>query len=325
MKIGVIGTGRIGKLHISALKKLGCPFLYAYDADVAAASDPLLADIFVSSIDALFAKGLDGVIIASPSNLHIEHVKLAAEKGVDIFCEKPLGLDLEEIDQALKITKQANVKLQVGFNRRFDENFSQLKKAISTSNETPHVIKITSRDPGLPSAEYIKKSGGLFMDMMIHDLDMACFLADAKPVSIHVMASCLVDPAIREMHDVDTALAMIKFENGIIASIDNCRHASYGYDQRVEVYNHQEIWSVNNCHQNAIGHWDKDGYHQGQLQNFFMQRYQGAYFNQIKHFVDCLKNNTSPLVNGEDGRLAVQLAQAALQSYQQQIPIMGVV
>ena len=176
------------------------------------------------------------MLICSATNTHAEFVAAAAAAGKHVFCEKPIALNLAQIDEALAAVKKAGVKLQIGFNRRFDANFARVRSAIVSGEiGQPALLQIISRDPGPPPIAYVKISGGMFLDMTIHDFDMARFLIGAEVEEMYVQAAVTVDPAIGEAGDVDTAVVMLKFANGVIGTIDNCRRASYGYDQRVEV------------------------------------------------------------------------------------------
>lgn len=315
MDIAVIGAGRIGKLHLEILQRhQQIRQIYVYDPylDMDWLNNQSISACH--SINQLLGYSLDGIVIASPSDQHLEHVEMAAKANLPILCEKPLGLEPNQIQQTLSLVDESNVILQVGFNRRFDPHFASLKQSIVNSNETPHVIKITSRDPACPNASYLQHSGGLFMDMAIHDFDMACFLAAAKPTSIHAMGSCTVNSELNNYDDIDTAICMIRFSNGTMAMIDNCRQAVYGYDQRAEVYSNTQLWKVENPHQHALQTWSVSGQHKAPLQHFFLERYQQAYINQMNSFLDSIQNNKEASVNGLDGLMAVKLAQAAKQS-----------
>jgi len=243
VNIGIIGVGRIGKLHAGNLKY-----------QVPGVKVLAVADIFEESAQQVAAqleipgaekdyrvllenKDIDAVVICSSTDTHAQIISEAAEAGKHIFCEKPIALDIDKIDQAITAVKKAGVKLQVGFNRRFDPSFKKAKDLVASGKiGTPHLLRITSRDPEPPPISYIKVSGGIFLDMMIHDFDMARYLLDQEVVELMAVGNCLVDPAIGEAGDIDTAIVTLKYEGGAWGTIDNSRKAVYGYDQRIEIF-----------------------------------------------------------------------------------------
>jgi myo-inositol 2-dehydrogenase/D-chiro-inositol 1-dehydrogenase len=315
MDVGVIGAGRIGKLHMSILKNHNW-------VDTIAVYDPLLDAAWAKdsgyvschSLDELLSQSLDAVIIASPSDQHLEHIEKAVKANCAILCEKPIGLDLKLIQSTLNKVNEAGAFLQIGFNRRFDANFAAMQRSIKQSKDTPQVIKVTSRDPHCPPASYLKSSGGLFMDMAIHDFDMVCFLSNAKPIAIASMGSCTVESGLSSFADIDTAVTLIRFDTGAMAMIDNCRQALYGYDQRAEVYSNNQQWVVDNPRQHAVESWRESGQSTAALNPFFLERYHQAYQDQIHTFLDCVKHKKNSVVTGEDGLTAVKMAFAAKQS-----------
>lgn len=323
MDVGVIGAGRIGTLHLSFLSRHhGVDFIAVYDPCLDRQWSEQQGFIACPSEEALFARSLDAVVIASPSDQHLSHIQLAAQCNCAILCEKPIGLDLEGIQQTLAIVEKYHAFLHIGFNRRFDANFAALKQSIVASKATPQVLKITSRDPHCPPADYLKRSGGLMIDMAIHDFDMACFLAAAQPVSIQAMGSCTVDKGLAAFGDIDTAVTLIRFDNGAMAIIDNCRQAVYGYDQRVEVYTNQQQWIVDNPRQHAVESWHASGQQTAALPPFFLARYQQAYQQQMHIFLESVKQQKPPVVTGQDGFTAVKIALAATESLSSGKPVM---
>jgi myo-inositol 2-dehydrogenase/D-chiro-inositol 1-dehydrogenase len=242
LNVGIIGAGRISKMHAATLtyrlpntRVLAIADIYPEVAQKTAAQ----FNIPVATDDpsaVLCNPDIDAVLICSVTATHAQYVIEAAKVGKHVFCEKPIALDLAHIDEALAAVAAAGVKLQVGFNRRFDANFARVRRAIVEGEiGQPALMHIISRDPAPPPMSYVIGSGGMFLDMTIHDFDMARFLIGAEVEEIYTQAGITVDPAIGAAGDVDTAVMMLKFTNGVIGTIDNCRRASYGYDQRVEV------------------------------------------------------------------------------------------
>ena len=242
LNVGLIGAGRIGKVHAATLAYRIPSARVSAVADVNLAAAQQLAAQFgipMATDDPAALLGnpeIDAVLICSVTGTHAQYIADAAAAGKHIFCEKPIALDLAQIDRALAAVAKAGVKLQIGFNRRFDANFARVRAAIVSGEiGQPALLHIVSRDPGPPPIDYVRASGGMFLDMTIHDFDMARFLIGSEVEEVYVQAGITVDPAIGEAGDVDTAVIMLKFANGVIGTIDNCRRASYGYDQRVEV------------------------------------------------------------------------------------------
>lgn len=321
LKVALVGAGRIGRVHAEHLahRIAGVTLTALADTDRASASklaDELsIAGVYDNPIEMFEKETLDAVLICSSTDTHAQLIEAAAERGLHIFCEKPIDQELSKIDRALACVKKVGVKLQIGFNRRFDPNFSRLKKAVREGAVgEPHIIRITSRDPAPPPIEYIAVSGGMFMDMTIHDFDMARFLADSEVASVYATGSCRVDKRIGEAGDIDTALITLEFENGTIASIDNSRQAAYGYDQRVEVFGSGGAISAENNTPNRVVLANSEGIHHPLPLNFFMDRYIESYLQEINEFVQALVNGTEVPVNGDDGRMPVLIAMAAKQS-----------
>jgi myo-inositol 2-dehydrogenase/D-chiro-inositol 1-dehydrogenase len=258
---------------------------------------------------------LDAVLICSSTDTHAQIIEDAAAAGLHIFCEKPIDHEVSKIERALRAVEKAGVKLQIGFNRRFDPNFRHVHAVVSSGKiGDTHIIRITSRDPAPPPIDYIKVSGGMFMDMTIHDFDMARFLAGSEVTSVFAVGSVRVDPRIKEAKDIDTAVITLEFENGAIATIDNSRQAIYGYDQRVEVFGSEGAISADNntLHRTVMS--DKSGVHTPLPLNFFMDRYIDSYLCEINEFVEAVLDGTDVPVSGEDGRMPVLIAMAAKQS-----------
>ncbi len=243
LKLGVIGTGRIGKVHIATLVQSvpQAEVVAIADINLKSANEVAktfgITSVFSNYLDVIKNPEVEAVVICSPTDTHARYIVDAAKAGKHVFCEKPVDLSIEVIKGAVKAAATAGVKLMIGFNRRFDPNFLKIKQLVVDGKiGDPHILKITSRDPAPPPAEYSAVSGGMFMDMTIHDFDMARYIAGSEVTEVYTKASVLVDPAIGKAGDVDTAIITLTFANGAIGVIDNSRKAVYGYDQRVEIF-----------------------------------------------------------------------------------------
>jgi myo-inositol 2-dehydrogenase/D-chiro-inositol 1-dehydrogenase len=262
------------------------------------------------------------VAICSSTDTHAKIVVEAAEAGKDIFCEKPIDHDLAKIDAALEAVEKAGVKLQIGFNRRFDPNFRKVRTMIAEGRiGTPHIIRITSRDPAPPPVSYVKVSGGIFLDMTIHDFDMARYLSGSEVEEIYTAAGVMVDPAIGEAGDVDTAVITLRFANGAIGTIDNSRKAVYGYDQRVEVFGSEGMVQAHNNTPDNDVYYAADGVHSAKPLYFFLERYLESFIAEMKDFAQSIRENTNPPVTGRDGRIPVLIGMAAKKSYLEKRPV----
>ncbi|MCB0283841.1 MAG: inositol 2-dehydrogenase, partial [Calditrichaeota bacterium] len=265
---------------------------------------------------------IDSVVICSPTNTHAQYIVEAAKSGKHIFCEKPVDLDLATIRNAIDVVEECGVKLMVGFNRRFDPNFRKVKDMVLAGKiGEPHILKITSRDPGPPPAEYIAVSGGMFLDMTIHDFDMARFIVGSEVQEVFVAANVLVDKKIGEAGDVDTAVITLRFENGAIGVIDNSRKAVYGYDQRLEIFGSAGMVKVDNNTPDNHNYFGADGVHASLPLNFFMDRYTDAYSNEMKEFCHAVLENKPVSVGGKDGLLSVAIGLAAKKSVAEKRPV----
>lgn len=327
VQIGVIGLGRIGKIHAENLvyRIPNATVHTAVDPDpgTAAFARQLGIQNHSTNPDAIFNEEIQAVIICSPTPTHFPLIEQAAAKGMHIFCEKPLEMTADKIQEINAIVNKHNVKLQVGFNRRFDPNFHRVQQQVAQGQiGDPHILKITSRDPAPPPVKYIKSSGGMFMDMTIHDFDMARFVVGSEVVEVFAKGSVLVDPAIGEEGDIDTAIITLRFANGCIGVIDNSRKAVYGYDQRLEIFGTKGMSKIsNNYSDTAILH-NESGTHTGPALNFFMERYKEAYYDEMRLFVDAVANNAAVPVSGEDALAATQIALAANQSLKENKPVL---
>jgi myo-inositol 2-dehydrogenase/D-chiro-inositol 1-dehydrogenase len=328
LKLGVIGAGRIGKVHTATLAQSVPSALVVALADTNPDSANELAKTFgIPSVfnnyqDVINHSDVEAVVICSPTDTHAKYIVAAAKAGKHIFCEKPVDLSLEVIKGAIKAAADAGVKLMVGFNRRFDPNFSKIKQLVVDGKiGDPHILKITSRDPAPPPAEYSAVSGGMFMDMTIHDFDMARYIVGSEVTEVYTKASVLVDPAIGKAGDVDTAIITLTFANGAIGVIDNSRKAVYGYDQRVEIFGSKGMVCADNNYPENHRYFSGDGVHGSLPLNFFMDRYLEAYANEMKIFCDAVINDLPLPVSGYDGLMSVVIAMAAKKSHLEHRPV----
>ena len=327
LNIGIIGAGRIGRLHAQTVaRSLPRTRLIAIsDVHLPAAQELAntlnVAHAYADHQQLLEHPDIDAVIIASSTDTHAPFIIDAARAGKHIFCEKPIDFSIARIDEALAEVEKAGVSLQIGFNRRFDPSFARIRQAIAEGEiGQPHLLHIISRDPAPPPVEYIKVSGGMFFDMTIHDFDMARFLFGDVD-EIYAVGANLVDPAIRDAGDIDTAMITLKFKNGAIGMIDNSRKAVYGYDQRVEAFGSKGSARNNNLYADEVVVSDKDHVRRGLPLNFFMDRYVPSYIAELQAFVEAILSGEKPPVSGRDGRIPVIMAMAALRSYHENRPV----
>jgi myo-inositol 2-dehydrogenase/D-chiro-inositol 1-dehydrogenase len=322
VRLGLLGAGRIGKVHAGAIAaNPGARLVAVADAFPDAAK--ALAEATgaeVRGADAIMtASDIDAVLITTPTDLHATMIEQAARAGKAIFCEKPVDLDVDRVRACLAVVAETKALLMVGFNRRFDPNFIEVRRQIDAGAiGKVEMVSITSRDPGPPPADYIRRSGGLFRDMTIHDFDMARFLLGEEPVSVFASASVLVDPEIGRLGDFDSASIILTTASGRIAQISNSRRASYGYDQRIEVHGSGGLVSADNLRATNVELANGDGYRREPLLNFFMTRYTEAYRNEIAAFIAALAAGKPASPSGEDGLKALILADAALRSVKEQ-------
>ena len=328
LKIGLIGAGRIGRLHAEHLT-----------TRISLAELVMVADVFEENVRQcakryaipfatqdyhaiLDRPDIEAVMICSSTDTHARIIEEAAQASKHIFCEKPIALDLSTIDRALDAVKHAGVKLQLGFNRRFDASYRRVRQAVERGETGRlHQLHIISRDPAPPPIEYIRSSGGLFLDMTIHDFDMARFLIGSEVDEIFAMAGVMVDPAIGEAGDVDTAIVMLHFNNGVIGTIENSRCAAYGYDQRVEVLGSAgAVWTENNYPNTAIIS-DSRSIRRDLPLHFFVERYTESFVTEMEAFVDAVLHDKPVPVTGYDGRVAAVLGLAAKKSLAEHRPV----
>jgi myo-inositol 2-dehydrogenase / D-chiro-inositol 1-dehydrogenase len=328
LNVGIIGAGRIGKVHAETLTRRipGVRVLAIADVVEAAARDAAaqygIPEATADYQAVLGNADIDIVVICSSTDTHSQFITEASQAGKQIFCEKPLDFDLGRIDAALAAVAQAGVKLQIGFNRRFDPNHARVRQAVVQGEiGTPHLLHIISRDPAPPPLAYIKVSGGIFLDMTIHDFDMARFLIGSEVEEIYTAAGVMVDPAIGEAGDVDTAMITLKFANGVIGVIDNSRQAVYGYDQRVEVFGSKGSASTGNWYPNAVTISTDRAVQRDLPLNFFMDRYTESYVAEMVTFIDAVQNDKPSPVSGAEGRVPVVMGLAARRSLAENRPV----
>jgi len=318
LKIGVIGAGRIGKVHARTFSTLVSGASVGAIADTNGKAAHELASLYdvpktyTDHKDLLADPEIGAIAICTPTEFHAPMIVDAANAGKHIFCEKPLAFDLADIDQALEAVRKSGVTFLMGFNRRHDVGHTRIRRDVMAGRiGSPELCHIISRDPAPPTAEYIRTSGGIYVDMMIHDFDLSRYLLNDDPEEIFATGSCLVEPEFAKYDDVDTAMVIIRFKSGAICNIDNSRRAIYGYDQRVEVMGSKGRLSTYNMLEDNPQFAGPDGFQEPRALNFFMERYIPAFQAEGIHFVDCVLNGTTPSCTGMDGRAAVVMAKAA--------------
>jgi myo-inositol 2-dehydrogenase/D-chiro-inositol 1-dehydrogenase len=327
IKIALAGLGRIGKIH---LRNLCINFP---EVEVLAVMDPMeeakeIAEeynipLFLKDFGSLLTlDGLDAVVICSPTDTHAEYVAKAARAGKHIFCEKPLDLSLEKVKEVLSVVEDSGVKLMLGFNRRFDPEFKRIRDLVIEGKiGDPQILKISSRDPGPPPISYIKVSGGMFLDMTIHDFDMARYISGKEVREVFAAGAVKVDKAIGEAGDIDTAVITLVFEDGTMALIDNSRKAAYGYDQRLEVFGSKGMAIADNTFPSNHRLYTESGIAGDLPFHFFLERYQESYHREIRDFLDALSGDGKMPVDGMDGLMSIKIGLAARRSLEENRPV----
>ncbi|HEY66714.1 MAG TPA: inositol 2-dehydrogenase [Thermoflexia bacterium] len=328
VNVGLIGAGRIGRLHAEHLAfRIPQANLLAVSDIILEAAQKCAAEFGIPKAiqdhrEIMEDPNIEAVVICSSTDTHAQMIEEAAAAGKHIFCEKPIDFDLARIDRALAAVEEAGVKLQVGFNRRFDPDFRRVRELVAAGKiGEPHILRITSRDPAPPPIEYVKVSGGIFLDMTIHDFDMARYLIGSEVEEIYAVGGVMVDPAIGEAGDIDTAVITLCFENGVIGTIDNSRRAVYGYDQRVEVFGSGGMVAVSNKTPDSAVVSDAEGVHGPLPLYFFIERYVDSYIAEMEAFIECIQQDRMPPVTGIDGRIPVVMGYAARRSYEENRPV----
>jgi myo-inositol 2-dehydrogenase/D-chiro-inositol 1-dehydrogenase len=326
LRIGVIGVGRIGRMHaeLIAHQVPGAALGAVYDAYEPTARD-VATELQVpaaATVEEIFASDLDAVAICSSSDTHVDLLMAAAEAGKAVFCEKPVSLDLGELDRALGAIDAAGVPFQIGFNRRFDPAHASVREAVASGAiGDPHLVRISSRDPEPPPLEYVKSSGGLFLDMMIHDFDMARFVTGSEVVEVFARGAVRVEPWFAEVGDVDTALVTLVHADGCLTAIDNSRRAAYGYDQRVEVFGSEGMAVSENPRAHTGAVVTADGERRPPHPYFFLERYLPSYVREWQAFTEAVKTGTTPPVSTGDARAPLVIGLAALRSLRERRPV----
>ena len=326
VKIGVVGCGRIGKLHINNLINS------VSGVEVVAVADPMLdksgarewlaerniTNVSTDFMDIINNPDVEVVFVCSSTDTHCDISMAAVNAGKHVFCEKPIDYDIEKIKKLLALVEEKGVKFQVGFNRRFDHNHKAVADAVKDGTiGDPHIVIVSSRDPEPPPASYVAVSGGIFYDMMIHDFDMVRYVTGSEAVEISAVGSCLVNPNLQEesgIPDVDTAVVTMKMANGCIAVINNSRQAVYGYDQRVEAFGSKGMAADGNDLINTTTITTVDGAHSEKPLWFFLERYNQAFIDQVVSFIDAIVNDKPTVVGAVDGLRPVLMAAAATES-----------
>lgn len=325
LKIGLLGCGRIGQVHARSIGQLENVRLEAV-ADAVPAAAQALAErtgVRVDSAQAIVSDpSIDAVIIATPTDTHFDLIHSAARAGKAIFCEKPVDMSAARIRECITVVETANVVFMTAFNRRFDPAFADVQARIRAGEIGPvELVIITSRDPSPPPIDYVRRSGGIFRDMMIHDFDMARFLLGEEPTEVFAVGSTLVDPAIGAAGDVDTAAVTLTTRSGAICQITNSRRAVYGYDQRIEVHGAEGMLQAGNVLENTVVAASGSGFRTAAAQAFFLERYETAYRLEMKHFVHAASGEGAPSPSIEDGLAAQLLADAADHSMKTGSPV----
>lgn len=327
LRVGIIGAGRIGQVHAD---NITFRLRNATLAGVQSGSRVLAercslahgCQPYYDYHDMLENPDVDAVCICSASDRHTEQIIASAEAGKHVFCEKPIDLNLSEIDRALCAVKHSGVKLQVGFNRRFDTNYARVRRAITDGEiGSPHMVHITSRDPSPPTLDYVKSSGGIWLDCSIHDLDMSRFLIGDEVEEVYALGAVNIDQAIKQYGDIDTSIITLRFKNGVIGTVDNSRKAVYGYDQRCEVLGSGGSIHINNNYNNSAVISDSKAVKRDLPLHFFMERYTESFINEMDQFCDAVLNEKPVPCTGLDGRAPVVIALAAKKSYVEKRPV----
>jgi myo-inositol 2-dehydrogenase/D-chiro-inositol 1-dehydrogenase len=328
LRFGIIGTGRIGDMHarlVALQPDASVTWCFDVNEETVRATAAAVGARATTDLDALLsAENVDVVLIASPTNTHVEMILRSAEAGKPILCEKPIDVDINKVEECKEKLRAFDVPLQLGFNRRFDPSHAGVQKAVARGDVgNLELLVITSRDPGPPPPRPILEAcGGLFRDTTIHDMDMARFVMGEDPVEVFTMAANRVDPIFAELNDVDTAMIVMRGASGALCHINNSRRTNYGYDQRVEAFGAEGMVRSNNHRPSEVSRHGAGGTAtRDELLYFFIERYRAAYEAEIRDFIDQVTAGSPPNVTFEDGRRALLLSEAALKSYETNKPV----
>lgn len=328
INIAIIGTGRIGRIHAENLA------LHIREANLTTVTDinpesarQVAADFNIPNVASDYASvladdSIDAVAICTSTDTHAQYIIDAAKAGKHIFCEKPIALDLATIDAALAAVAESGVKLMVGFNRRYHPNFKRIRDLVAEGRiGAPHLVRISSRDSAPPPVSYVEVSGGIFLDMTIHDFDMARYVLGSEVTEVFATGSVLVDEGIGSVGDVDTAVVVMHYENGAICTIDNSREAVFGYDQRLEVFGAGGMLTCENTFPNSVVHTGKEGVISGKPYFSFLDIYRQTFIEELRAFVACVEKDTEPPITGLDGRYPLVMGIAATRSLREGRPV----
>jgi len=322
--VGVLGAGRIGRIHTENLFRMPGVRVKSI-ADPYADFSTWPPGAVATGIDPELVLGdpeIEAVLICSPTPTHAPFTDAAARAGKHIFCEKPVDLDPDRIRQTLAVVEAAGVKMQVGFNRRFDPTFARVRKAVTDGEiGDVQIVKITSRDPEAPPVSYVETSGGIFLDMTIHDFDMVRFVTGSEVEEVLAFGAVLIDPAIGEAGDVDTAVTTLKMANGALAVIENSRQAVYGYDQRLEVFGSKGSAEAANETANRVTISGAGGVRRDNPLYFFLERYQVSFAAELEAFLTSIREDSDPPVGGRDGLMSVLIGLSAARSMAENRPV----
>ena len=325
LQIGLIGAGRIGKMHAENIAN-NFP-----GVKLKSVADPSIDKEWIESlnIENCYANPnkiinddkIHAVLITSPTPTHINFIRKCAINKKHIFCEKPIALTVNEIKKVIDIVENENVFLQVGLNRRFDNHFQEMRKKIHDGSIGDiYTIHITNYDSFIPKFKFLRSSGGLLLDMSIHDFDMVQYLTGSNIKEIFVNGNVFIEPKLKEMGDIDTASITLELENGIMCSIQNCRQTHYGYDQRIEIFGSDGLLLVENDHENLCFLITNNDTSRAKLKNSFIERYEKSFIAELNHFFECIQSDKKPIVGGSDILSAVQVAVAGQESLKQNLP-----
>ncbi len=331
INVGIIGAGRIGQVHAKSILT-GVP-----EARILSIADPFMKpevaewaksvgieNVYEDYHKILEDERIDAVLICASTNLHAQISLEAIAAGKHIFCEKPIDQTLERIEEVKAALAASPKKLvyQVGFNRRYDHNYRALRKTVEDGKiGEVQFVRVSSRDPEPPPAKYVAVSGGIFMDMMIHDLDMVRYLSGQEVVEVYAQGACLIDPEIGKAGDIDTCTIMLKLANGALATVDGSRKAVYGYDQRGEVFGSKGCATTQNDSASNVVLSTVDGVTGEKPLWFFLERYMGSYQAEVREFIECILKGQDPVTGIEDGLVSVKLAMACLKSLKENRPV----
>jgi len=325
LQIGLIGLGRIGKMHAENIlfnfPRVNLKSVADSSIDEKWIKSLNVENIYSNPDDIINDKNIQAVLITTPTPTHINYIKKCAENNKHVFCEKPIAVTVNEIKKVIDIVENHNVHLQVGLNRRFDKNFKEMKKKLREGYIGEiHTIHIVNRDSQIPQYKFLKSSGGLLLDMSIHDFDMIQYLTGSKIEEIFVNGDSFIEPKLKDIGDIDTATIILELENNIMCSILNCRQTHYGYDQRIEILGLEGLLIVENDYENLCLLITDINTNRSRIKNSFIERYKNSYIAELDHFFKCVQSNNTPRVGATDILSAVQVAIAGQESLKQNLP-----